>query len=156
MPAPILTMFRQGAFVVSITSRSWHSVGIDESHEMLINKDCKSSIVHPLPDYINRMAQHLPYRSKAIKNLQSQLFPTKLENRNITAPYTTNLNDFKTEQNINAIVSLLQEADMFAIVEENRELVNKFTQKEANAVQHHDLMNFRLIGNKSMCKGYLQ
>ena len=38
MPSPIITMFRQGAFVVSITGRPWHSVGIDESHEMLIVK----------------------------------------------------------------------------------------------------------------------
>ena len=149
MPAPILTMFRQGAFVVSITGRPWHSVGIDEGHEMLINKDCKTSIIHPLPDYINRIAQHLPYRSKAIKNLQSQLFPTTPEKKNsITTPYTTNSNDFKTEQNVNAMVSLLQEAEIFTMVEKNRGLVNKFTKKEANAVQQHDLMNFRLIGQQ--------
>ena len=38
MPPQIITMFRQGAFVVSVTGTPWHSVGIDESHEMLINK----------------------------------------------------------------------------------------------------------------------
>ena len=47
MPAPITAMFRQGAFVISVTGRSWHSVAIDEGHEMLINKDCKTSIIHP-------------------------------------------------------------------------------------------------------------
>ena len=47
MLAPILTMFRQGAFVVSVTGRPWHSVGIDEGHKMLINKDCKTSIIRP-------------------------------------------------------------------------------------------------------------
>ena len=51
-------MFKQGGFVVSIGERPWHSVGIDESHEMLINKDCKTSVVRPLPDYINRIACH--------------------------------------------------------------------------------------------------
>ena len=106
MPAPILTMFRQGAFVVIITCRPWHSVGIDEGHEMLINKDCKTSIIHPLPVYINRIAQHLPYSSKAIKNLQGKLFPTTSEKA--TTSYTTNPNDYKTEQNVNAIVSLLE------------------------------------------------
>ena len=30
-------MFEQGALVVSITGRVWHSVGINEAHEMLIN-----------------------------------------------------------------------------------------------------------------------
>lgn len=28
---------------------------IDEAHEMLINKECKQSIVRSLPDYINRI-----------------------------------------------------------------------------------------------------
>ena len=106
MPAPILTMFRQGAFVVSITGRPWHS---DEGHKMLINKDCKTSIIHPLPDYINRIAQHLPYSSKAIKNLQGQLFPTIPEKA--TTSYTTNPNDYKTEQNVNAIVSSPERKD---------------------------------------------
>ena len=36
MPDNILTMSKQGAFVVSISGREWHSVGIDEAHEMLI------------------------------------------------------------------------------------------------------------------------
>ena len=69
MPAPIKAMFQQGAFVVSICGRPWHSVAIDESHEMLINKDCKMSIVRPLPDYINRIARYMPYRTKAVKKL---------------------------------------------------------------------------------------
>ena len=60
MPQSILTMFEQGAFVVSITGRAWHSVGIDEAHEMLINRACKMSIVRPSPDYVNRIAQYLP------------------------------------------------------------------------------------------------
>ena len=105
MPTSIITMFRQGAFVVSISGRPWHSVGIDEAHEMLINKDCKTSIIHPIPDYISRVAQHLPYRSKAIKNLQSELFPATQKTNNISAPYSANPNDFKCEQNVSAIVS---------------------------------------------------
>ena len=52
-----------GFFVVSVLGRPWHSVAIDESHEMLINKDCKTSIVRPLPDFINRIARYIPYRS---------------------------------------------------------------------------------------------
>ena len=36
MPAPIITMFQQGTFVVSISGRLWHSVAIDKCHEMLI------------------------------------------------------------------------------------------------------------------------
>lgn len=46
-PQSILLMFEQGGFVVNISGRSWHSVGIDESHEMLINKHCKMSVTKP-------------------------------------------------------------------------------------------------------------
>ena len=56
MPAPIITMFQQWAFIVSIQAVSGklgHSVAIDECLEMLINKDCKNQ---PLPDYINRIS----------------------------------------------------------------------------------------------------
>ena len=150
MPAPIIAMFRQGAFVVSITGRPWNSVAIDESHEMLINKDCKTSIIHPLPDYINRIAQHIPYRSKAIKNLQNQLFPTQVQQKNkIATPYTTNTNDMKCEQNICAQVSLLHEVGMLSLVtEKNRGLKNYFTGKEANHAQQSDLLNFRFLGQQ--------
>ena len=43
LPQSVLLMFEQGAFVVNIRGRSWHSVGLDEAHEMLINRQCKSS-----------------------------------------------------------------------------------------------------------------
>ena len=61
MPRAIVTMFNQGAFVVSISGRAMHSVGIDEAHEMLINRECKSSLVRPSQDYINRIAHYIPY-----------------------------------------------------------------------------------------------
>ena len=32
-------MYQQGAFVVSINGRPWHSVAIDESHEMQVLSD---------------------------------------------------------------------------------------------------------------------
>ncbi len=80
MPDTLKSMFRQGAFVVSICERPWHSVAIDESHEMLINKDCKTSIVRPLADYINLIARYMPYRSKAVKNLSNKYFLPKRTN----------------------------------------------------------------------------
>ena len=37
----ILDFFHIGGFVVSLTANPWHSVAIDEAHEMKINKECK-------------------------------------------------------------------------------------------------------------------
>ena len=53
---PMLLMLSQGAFVVNICGREWHSVGIDEAHEMLINKQIKLSFMKPSEDYISRIA----------------------------------------------------------------------------------------------------
>ena len=58
MPQSVMTTFQQGAFVVNITGRTWHSVAIDEAHEMLINKVCKISIVRLSPDYINIISRY--------------------------------------------------------------------------------------------------
>ena len=53
---------------------------------------------------------------------------------------------------MNTIVSLIQEADVLPYSEHNRGLHNKFTNKVANAVQQHDLLNFRLIGQEEYLK----
>ena len=71
MPASIITMFQQGAFVVSISGRLWHSVAIDKCHEMLIKTVKHLRIVKPLPDYINQIAGYILYRTKSVKKLST-------------------------------------------------------------------------------------
>ena len=73
MPNSIIGMFKQGAFVVNIKGRPWHAVAIDEAHEMLINKACKTAIVKPNPDYIKRLTTYLPYRSRPIQNISRRV-----------------------------------------------------------------------------------
>ena len=86
---------------------------------MLINRDCKMSIVHPLPDYIHRIAQHMPYRSRTVKNLKNELFPIlKKVNNDITAPYTKRPNDLKCEQNVSRLVCLIQDAGVLPEVQD--------------------------------------
>ena len=36
---------------MSLTGKPWISVEIDEAHEMIINRACKTSIIHPSKDY---------------------------------------------------------------------------------------------------------
>ena len=61
MPDNIISTFRKGGFTVSLNGRPWHSVALDEAHEMKINKECKTSIVRPSRDYLNRLAAYIPY-----------------------------------------------------------------------------------------------
>ena len=69
IPSKLLEFFESGGFVVSISGNHYHSVGIDEAHEMLINKQTKQAIVRPSKEYINRVAKYIPHRMKM------QLFP---------------------------------------------------------------------------------
>ena len=50
-----------------------HSVGLDEAHEMCVNKEGKSSFVKQTKDDFGRLVHFFPYRSKANKNLKEQL-----------------------------------------------------------------------------------
>ena len=93
IPPAIKAMFKQGRFVVSISDRPWHSVALDESHEMLINRDCKASIVRPLPDYINRIASYIPYRSKSLQNFKQEVLPPAKEKyHSIQSPFSSQSN----------------------------------------------------------------
>ena len=43
MPQEIIDHFESGAFVCSVTGSSVRSIALDEEHEMLVNKDLKTS-----------------------------------------------------------------------------------------------------------------
>lgn len=143
-------MFQQGAWVVSVTGRPWHSVGIDEAHEMLINRECKTSITRPSADYIRRIANYLPYRSKVLQNIRHQLFP-ETSNKKLSpthSPFSKLKYDYKFEHNIRKQIASIQSSSIFDAVEWNRGLWNFFDKKKATEEQAHDLLRFRYIGQK--------
>ena len=107
LPSGIQEQFTQGRFVVSITGRSWYSVGLDEAHEMLINKDCKSAVIHPNKEFISRKALYFPFRSNSISNFKNHVNPKNQEN-------VHNL-DLKTEmeskENVHAMIIALDKSN---------------------------------------------
>ena len=107
--------------------------------------------MRPLPEYINRIARYMPYRSKSVKNLQEQLFLSKkITPDSITSPLSVKPNDTKSEHNI--ILCLMMRAiernDMLPTSDTNRGLINPFSKKQATSVQTNDLLNFRCIGQR--------
>jgi hypothetical protein len=142
----LIGMFKQGAFVVNIKGRPLHSVAIDEAHEMLINKSCKTAIVKPNPDYINRLASYLPYRSKAIDNFTEQLLISSQHNIEINSPFTSVPSDIKHQDNVETILQHLHDFAIFSIESVNRGLQNPFTNQKASPEQRHDLLQFRTMG----------
>ena len=56
MPSDVMKFLESGAFVCSsITGKHMRSVALDEAHEMLVNKDLKTTIVRPSKEYLDRM-----------------------------------------------------------------------------------------------------
>ena len=59
-----LSFFESGAFVCSVTGRHIDSVALNEAHEMLVNKDLKTTIVLPTKEYLDCMLYYYPVRSE--------------------------------------------------------------------------------------------
>ena len=148
LPQSILLMFEQGGFVVNISGRSWHSVGIDESHEMLINKHCKMAITKPTPDYISRIAKYVTYRMTALQHMKGPVFKSKQTLEEIKSVFSSKPSDNKLEQNIKAQMSAILSSSLLNTSESARGLVNPFTNAKAQDQTSHDLLNFRRIGEE--------
>ena len=151
MPQTILAMFKHGAFTVSISGREWHSVAVDEAHEMLINKGCKASLIKPSPDYINRVATYLPYRSRMLENIRLQLFPEqslKETPSNRTPLISKDASTVKFEGNVRMIQDSIRTTQVFITTSTNRGLFNLYSKKAATEGQTKDLLTFRSIGRE--------
>ncbi len=127
----------------------WHAVAIDEGHEMLINKACKMSIVRPSPDHISRIAHYLPYRTKALENLSTHLFPEeKKTSEEVSSPLSKKPDDIKREHNIRCQMEAITKCGMLEHVSIDRGLINPFTKKIATPQQSCDLLSFRDVGQR--------
>ena len=150
LPHEILSQLTQGGFTLSIRGRRGHNVGIDEGHEMCINKECKEFITRPSADYIQRTAKFLPIRAKAMKHFEIQLFPERkqlVRDSNAILSITATTSECKKlEMNVQSQVTKLKQDSSL----NNREntLSHLFNCKKPTPEQVEDLMNFREIGQK--------
>ena len=49
------------------------SVALDEAHEMLVNKDLKTTIVRPSKEYLDRMLYYYPVRSLVLNAVKKSV-----------------------------------------------------------------------------------
>ena len=116
---------------------------------MLINKQCKMSIVRSSKDYINRIAHYIPYRTRCLQNVKALLFTERTDDQKCPDnPFSSHHTAQNSEHNIRVQMKLMDDKSLFSMQTSNIRLVNPFTSKKATPEQTHDLLQFRSIGEK--------
>ena len=147
MPSELLDYFEKGGFTVSLSGKYYHSVGIDEAHEMLINKHTKQAIVRPSKEYIDRMAKYIPHRLDRFKAEILHISEQKDVHPTLPSILSTDHRTKKQEQNIIKVMTKVKELlPNLDQTSSNHGLINIFSERVANSAQRHDLLNFHTIG----------
>ena len=97
MPSSVLHHLRKGGFSVRLSASEWHGVGLDECHEMKINKDAKLAVIHPSKHKMEFLSNYLGFRSQCVHNLRKEIFPEREQTTEFHAPTSK---DRKREANI--------------------------------------------------------
>ena len=108
MPKEVIDFFECGGFVCSVSGRYMHSVALDEAHEMLVNKDLKTTVVRPSKEYLDRILYYYPSRSHSIKKLKKELLlDLEMEGQKVSITDSTPAAR-RTEENILAMRQKLE------------------------------------------------
>ncbi|XP_035680555.1 uncharacterized protein LOC118418656 isoform X2 [Branchiostoma floridae] len=143
-PDHILRYFQEGGFVTSINSVNYSNVALDESHEMLINRDTKEVITGPNKFVIEDLVLFLPYRAKLIKQVKKQIL-VKTNCRTQTDLSPTIIEQERL--NIVYYAKKVVDAGIFSALVHDRCLSQPFTGASISDIQREDLLKFREIGD---------
>ena len=151
-PPKIIECFKKGGFAINLKGGNGHYVGLDEAHEMCINKDMKEAIVRPTKTYLQKTSLFLRHRIDIHKALMKQLFQKPAETEDTKPTVYDNTSEVKKrEENINSMISAIEDSHLLpSELQKNRGLINAFSGKQANNQQAYDLLNFRKIGTDDL------
>ena len=148
MPSDVMKFLESGAFVCSITGKHMRSVALDEAHEMLVNKDLKTTIVRPSKEYLDRMLYYYPVRSLVLnavkKSVLLDLDGTKNDKISV---FDVAQQSIKREENINCMMTKVLSTNTLDVVDEVRPLTSMSGQV-ATPEQKIDLLGFRKVGQE--------
>lgn len=141
LPEPIWVHLQNGGFSIQLTPSEWHSVALDECHEMKVNKDAKLAVIRPSESKMAHLSNYLPFRSACINNLIRELFPERQKVFKFSHHPTSK--DRKAETNVQSMMELINTHGMFHELSDNKGLYNFLqNKKKATPEQSHDLLNF--------------
>ena len=136
---------KRGEFNVSIKGNNFSSVGFDEAHEMLINKDTKNIIVKSTPKAIGRICQTLQFQAQLVNNYARQVKCTSQHKMQRDLSHSVIR---KEQNNVFLYYDKCCESDVFSDGQ-NENLYQAFSKLEATNEQVKHLMGFYEIGFES-------
>lgn len=147
LPPYVVQHFRNGAWVSSIRGIEFSSIGFDEAHEMLINRDCKMILSGGLPGNIEKTANTLQYQASVIDNFQNQLVRNNKSILHRDMSKSVIQSEF---HNVLTYFNVISNTSMFASTQAAH-LFLPFSVKltPATKAQENDMMNFREIGSNA-------
>ena len=133
----------------SISGSDMHSVALDEAHEMLINKDLKTSIVRPTKEYLDRVLYYYPVRSQAMRVLKQQvLLEGKESQENQFSIFDCTPHASKIEENVKAMCVYVNSTSVLPMSSVRNEDLFSLSGQVAKPEQKNDLLSFWEIGAK--------
>ena len=146
LPDYILDHFKNGGFVSSIRGVNFSSLGFDEAHEMLINKDCKTTLSRGLPKNMDQITGTIEFQAKLVDNFEQQTsFHSSI--RHLQRDFSPAV--IKAElENVKTYFSRVTESVIFHD-EQQPILMHAFEGKPASKVQQKSLLNYRDVGMSS-------
>ena len=112
-PTSVLDCLKRG-FTVNLTGQRWRAVALDEAHEMCINKDLKTAVVHPTKAYLQKTSLFFNHRIKLYKNIIHQLFPERLIHQiRLNGILDNSPQAYRYEQNVKQLCTVAVESNLF-------------------------------------------
>lgn len=143
----VIKHFESGAFVCNVSGNSVCSVALDESHEMVVNKNLKTTVVRPTKEYIDRIIHYYPVRVQALKVLKQQALLDGLdESANRVSIFDIYPHAAKVEENVTAMMTKLKTTKLLS--GDSTNTVQFLSSQLAKPEQKKDLLSFWDTGQK--------
>ena len=132
MAACVLQHFQEGGFTVALTKTPCSSIAINEAHETKINKDCKMAITCPTDDNMHYLGKFFTFRSEMQNSLKQMLTSDGQSPHNEFSPFARSSASRKTEDNIDAMLTVISESGVFDQIDHIRGLSKCFAGTKAS------------------------
>ncbi|CAH1775834.1 unnamed protein product, partial [Owenia fusiformis] len=163
LPNDVSEQFQSGAFAVSLKGTNYASVGLDEAHEMTINKEVKEVLFRINPHTIGAITDYITTSADIVQNLNVNLqrkspitadsVETILESEQYPESGRVNFKESSPKfiekecANVKQYLEKFSESSAFS-VSQSKDLHHAFTGAEANELQKDGLLNYTTIGTE--------